>query len=90
MYIVYNSVHWLCLFLSNHAQLIALVSKKLSSLYRINIGVRQSSTLVPLFFPIYINDFEKCLSCLNAFPLADNNTLYKQIELSINNEYGLS
>ena len=69
-----KSIQWLSSFLSNRTQFVELGNKR-SSLCKISIGVSQSSTLGPLLFLIYINDFLKSLSNLNAINFSDDTTL---------------
>ena len=66
---------WIRSFLSNRSQYVE-VGGSHSYPLPITIGVPQGSTLGPLFFLLYINDMENCLTNMDIIHFADDSTLH--------------
>ena len=77
-----TSLQWIRSFLMNRKQFVEINSERSTSC-DVNIGVPQGSTLGPLLFLLYINDFKNSLTHLKSIHFADDTTLYKQINLSV-------
>ena len=71
-----KNLQWLSSFSSDRTQFVELGYKR-SSLCKNIISVSQGSTHGLLLFLIYLNDFQKTLSSLNAIHFSDDTTLYK-------------
>jgi len=68
--------------LMNGKQFVDINSER-SSTCVINIGVPQGSTSGPLLFILYMNDFRNSLTHLKSIHFADDTTLYKQLNPSV-------
>ena len=77
-----TSLQWIRSFLMNRKQFVDINSER-SPTCEVNIGVPQGSTLGPLLFILYINDFRNSLTHLKSIHFADDTTLYKQMNPSV-------
>ena len=70
------SLNWFASYVSNRSQIVEYTGFTSSNQVNISSSVPQGSFLAPLFFMIYVNDFNNCLEFSSNISFADDTNVF--------------